>query len=154
MLYEYLLISLLIVASALTVYSITVARRASKYYRAVKLLLEQSSGTVAKKPRKRYIVFAVICEDKVTRADVETAIKEKFVEYFGQSTLHKASPQVVFYDESTGRGVIRVLHTCTNHLVAVMGIVKKVGNKDCIVVPTRVTGTLKKAQEYMHKLRI
>ncbi|MEM0001840.1 MAG: Rpp14/Pop5 family protein [Desulfurococcaceae archaeon] len=150
---EYILLALLIASVIVFSSSILLLQKSLRYFRAVKTLMENRVKGV-KKPRKRYVVFAVICEDRVLFKSVENAVKEKFVEYYGESMYHKASPRLILYDETTGRGVIRVLHTCTDYLLATMGLIKKINDKNCIMLPIKTTGTLRKAREYVEKLKL
>jgi len=76
------------------------------------------------------------------------------IKYYGVGVYRKASPQIIFFDEAKGVGVIRVLHTCTKHLIATLGLTKRVGNTNCILIPLKTTGTLKKAKEYIRKNKI
>jgi len=150
---EYVSIVLLFTAVIMLSLSLFLLRKSLRIYKGVKALLEPHVKSV-KKPRKRYVVFVALCEDKVYLNNVEEAVKKAFIEYYGKSMYHKASPQLILYDENSGRGVIRVLHTCTDHLLATLGLVKKINDKNCLLLPLRTTGTLKKAREYLEKLRI
>lgn len=152
--HEYIALALLAASIASVSISVLLLRKVTKYYKAIKAILEVKGSTTTKKPRKRYIVFTVLCEEKVSQSEIEKAITEKLAEYYGQSILHKASLYVVFFDETTGRGVIRTSHTCLNHVIASMGLIKSINGKRCIIMPIRTTGTLKKAQEFMAKVKI
>jgi len=138
------------VSVALIIISSILLKTSLKYYRALKALLATKTPSI-KKPRKRYVVFSLICEGDVSRNSLEKAVMEKIAEYYGQSLLHKASPYIVFFDEKTRRGVIRVTHLYVNHVIAAIGFIKNIGGKKCIVIPIRTTGTLKKAREYFAK---
>lgn len=133
--------------------SIYLLRKSLRYYKSVKALVENRFKNT-RKPRKRYVVFTVICEEEVCFDSVESAVREKFIEYYGESTYHKASPRLILYNEKSGRGIIRVLHTCTDYLIAVLGLIKKINNRNCIILPIKTTGTLRKAREYVEKLKV
>lgn len=116
-------------------------------------MIELKPGKV-KKPRKRYIVFATLCENEILIDELDKALRDIFIEYYGVSIYSKASPRIVLYDVKLGRGVLRVSHICVDHAIAALGLIKDVNNKKCIIVPIRTTGTLRKAQEYMLKTKI
>lgn len=150
---EFIVSLLLVLSAAMSLVLIVLLRKIAKYYSAFKGMLEAKTATY-KKPRRRYIVFTTLCESSVSRVGVEKSIREKIAEYYGQGTLHKASPHVVFFDEKTGRGIVRVLHTCVDHVVAVMGFIKNIEEVKCIVIPIRTTGTLKRAREYVSRVKV
>ncbi|MEM0000954.1 MAG: Rpp14/Pop5 family protein [Desulfurococcaceae archaeon] len=150
---EYVTLILLVLSIAMSIALIVLLRKTARYYKAVKSMLEAKT-TTSKKPRKRYIVFTTLCEGSVSQVEVEKSIKEKITEYYGQGTLHKASPHVVLFDEKVGRGVVRVLHTYVDYVVAAMGLVKNIEGRKCIVIPIRTTGTLKKAREYIDRAKV
>lgn len=150
---EFIVSILFVLSAIMSLILVILLRKVAKYYSAVKSMLEAKTTTY-KKPRKRYIVFTALCESGVSRVKVEKSIKEKIAEYYGHGTLHKASPHVVFFDEKTGRGVVRVLHTCIDHVVAAMGFIKSIEGIKCIVIPIRTMGTLKKAREYVNRVKV
>jgi ribonuclease P/MRP protein subunit POP5 len=141
------------VSAVLLVVSLLTLKKSINYYQGVKKLIEAKLRPV-NKAKKRYVVFATICEERVSEREIEEAIRNNLVKHFGVDIYRKASPRIILYDIESGRGVIRVLHTCTNHLIATIGLVKQVGKTRCLIIPIRTTGTLKKAREYIRKLKI
>jgi len=117
------------------------------------LLKAREKAVKVKKLRKRYVVFATICEERVEFNELRDAVSSKFRELFSENVYYKASPQLVLFDENTQRGVYKVIHLYLDHFIATLGLVKSIGGKKCVVVPLRTTGTLKKARELMRKLK-
>lgn len=152
MLYEVLSIVLVAASLILAVLTSALLVKAYKLYKTLASLLEPQ--VKAKKLRKRYIVFAAICEHRVSYKDVEKAIEKTFLELYGKAYLQKASPKVVLFDENLQRGIIRVSHLYKDHLISVLGLVKNIGDSKCIVAPLKTTGTIKKAREYLGKLKV
>lgn len=150
---NYITLVFLLLSLVLVTVTLLLLRKAWRYYRVIKTVLE-SKSTIPKKPRKRYIIFTVISTSKLSIKEIEDSVRTKFAELYGKSSLFKASPRLVFFDEVTGRGVFRVTHTYVNHLVASMGLVKEISGVDCLIIPLRTTGTLKKARKYMEKIEI
>ncbi|MEM4481274.1 MAG: Rpp14/Pop5 family protein [Desulfurococcaceae archaeon] len=142
----------LIVSACLLITSLLLMKKAAKMYRALSALLTPRKVS-AKKVRKRYIVFAVICESKATPDGVHKAIEQTFLEHYGRGTFHRASPYLMLFDEASQRGIYRVSHMFVDHMLASMGLVKKIDENKCIVMPLRTTGSLKRAQKYVKKPR-
>jgi len=151
--FEYISISILLISLILLVVVLGLLFKSIKYYIGLRKLVEAKIKPVGK-PRKRYIVFTALCEEKTSLKDLEEALREMMIKYYGVGVYRKASPQIIFFDEAKGVGVIRVLHTCTKHLIATLGLTKRVGNTNCILIPLKTTGTLKKAKEYIRKNKI
>jgi len=151
--FEVFTMLLLATSMVLLIASIILLGKTIVYYRGVKRLLETGLKPIGK-ARKRYVVFTALCEERVSQRDVENAISETMKKHYGVSIYRKASPQVILYDESTGRGVVRVLHAYTSYLIATLGLTKRAGGKNCLIVPIKTTGTLRKAREILSKSKI
>ncbi|MET1160697.1 MAG: Rpp14/Pop5 family protein [Thermoprotei archaeon] len=106
----------------------------------------------ARKIRKRYIVFSVISEHKFSKSEVEDALRKTFREYFGELGLVTADPQLIYFDPSLQRGIIRVAHTYKEHVLSILNFVKRIGSYPCIIVPIKTTGTIKRARKIMYSL--
>ncbi len=121
----------------------------------LKKVLKQKAEekTEKKKLRKRYIVFAILTEQKIDKKSLEEAIRTHWVRFFGEKSLIKADPQLIYYDPSVKRGVIRVSHLYKDELIALMSTIKKIGEADCLLVPLKTTGTIKKARKLLYSLR-
>ncbi|MGC8982383.1 MAG: Rpp14/Pop5 family protein [Desulfurococcaceae archaeon] len=151
MYYEVALV-ILVISMLIAVVNIVLLRRALRLYKAVLRILEPKR-VLEKRPRKRYVVFSAICEDKVSFEALDTAIKKSFNELYGKAAAHKASPKLVIFDEARQRGIIRVSHAYKDHLVASLGLIKEVNGVKCIIAPLKTTGTIKKARAYLDKLK-
>ena len=114
---------------------------------------EVEEKTEKKKLRKRYVVFAILTEQKIEKKSLEEAIRANWVRFFGEKSLIKADPQLIYYDPSVKRGVIRVAHLYKDELIALMSTIKKIGEADCLLVPLKTTGTIKKARKLLYSLR-
>ncbi len=151
---DILLIAVLILMLAITITLLVTLLRLKRLVNAYAALLKAREKAVkVKKLRKRYVVFATICEERVEFNELRDAVSSKFRELFSENVYYKASPQLVLFDENTQRGVYKVIHLYLDHFIATLGLVKSIGGKKCVVVPLRTTGTLKKARELMRKLK-
>lgn len=153
MLYELLIATLILVStcSILLLVTLIKLRRLVRAYSALLKVREESS--IDRRIRKRYVVFATVCEERVRSSELKDAVSAKFKELFSESTYYKASPQLLFFDENTERGVYRVAHLYVDYFIVALGLVKTVENKRCVIVPLRTTGTLRKARELARKLK-
>jgi len=114
-----------------------------------KLALEKTR----RKLRKRYVVFAVLSEKKHSKNNVEKAIRSTFREYFGELLLIKCDPQLIYFDLERQRGVIRCTHLCKMQVLATLALIREIEHEKCLIVPIRVTGTIKKARKILYTSR-
>ncbi len=121
----------------------------------LKKVLKQKAEekTEKNKLRKRYLVFAILTEQRIDKKSLEEAIRTHWVRFFGEKSLIKTDPQLIYYDPSVKRGVIRVAHLYKDELIALMSTIKKIGEADCLLVPLKTTGTIKKARKLLYSLR-
>jgi len=103
---------------------------------------------VRSKPRRRYIVFSYIGDiGDDDRGRLEEEILAKYKDIFGERGVELAKPRLIVLDPSLKCGIVRVRHTYVNHLIGVLGLVRRLGDRRVILAPTRTTGTLRKARE-------
>jgi len=109
-----------------------------------------------KKPgriRKRYIVFAIISERDLEKKEVEKTIRDTWRKVFGELSLARADPQLIYFEPSIQRGIIRVRHTYKKECLALLGLIHEINNIKCILAPITTSGTLKRAQRKLYMLR-
>ncbi len=104
-----------------------------------------------KKIRKRYIVFTILSEQKLSKQDVEHVIREKFKQYFGEQELVKADPQLIYFDPNLQRGIIRTTQLHKDKLLSVFQLIKEVNGIKCLFIPVKTTGTMKKARGILYR---
>ncbi|ABN69955.1 ribonuclease P protein subunit Rpp14 [Staphylothermus marinus F1] len=123
----------------------------------LKLVYIKSKEAMSKpsKIRKRYIVFAILSSSdfNIDKTTIEKSIRLYWEKFFGRISLVKADPQLIYFDPSIKRGVLRVAHIYKDEALAVLGIIKKINNYNCLLIPLKTTGTLKKARKIMYSLR-
>jgi len=119
-------------------------KRVRRVLRAWRSLVENRQSTVLK-PRKRYVVFSIVCEGKPSKESIEEHIERLFIHYYGRTAHAKASPQLIFFDEASSRGVFRVSHLYVKHLISLFTAPLEKDECKCLIIPLKTTGTLKKA---------
>ena len=105
------------------------------------------------KIRRRYIVFTVISEHNISKRELEKAIREVVKELYGIIGLTKSDPQIIFYDPSVKRGVLRTGHLTSNILIASLSSVDNINGKEVLIIPIKTSGTLKRAKKYLYMIR-
>ncbi len=104
------------------------------------------------KLRRRYIVFTIISSESISRQEFEKALREKLSSLYGVIGLVKSDPQLVYYEPSLKRGVIRTSHLMKDYVVATLSLIKNVNGKKVLVVPVKTTGTIKRAKKILYKI--
>lgn len=95
--------------------------------------------------KDRYIAFQIISEEPVTCSDVEAAIWNTMLDFFGEYGTSWTSMWLIknLYDEQKQFGVIR----CNNKSVATvstaLGLISRLGDIRVIVKILKVSGTIK-----------
>ncbi|MGC8679530.1 MAG: Rpp14/Pop5 family protein [Fervidicoccaceae archaeon] len=105
-----------------------------------------------KKFRKRYIIFEVLSRDAIDGETVKKHIKSAVAKLFGEPTVMSSGISLIFYDEKTNIGILRVNRESVSLVIASFHIAGKEGKeKKLMLVPIKVTGSLKKAKELIER---
>ena len=107
--------------------------------------LVKASKLVLRRPRRRYIVFEVV-PARVGREEVERAIEDTARSVLGLVGLADSALKLVEFNEATGRGVLRVRHTHKYVALAVLGLVRRAGGRQVMLVPLATTGSIRRAK--------
>ncbi len=118
-----------------------------------KYLFESKEKTRVKRIRKRYIVFAILSDRRFDKRILEKTIRDYWAKYLGSIMLIRADPQVIYYEPSINRGVLRIAHKYKYHAIALLGFIREINGSKCLVIPLKTTGTLKKARQILYSLR-
>jgi len=108
-------------------------------------------SAVKKRVRRRYVVFEVVTSSEVSEEDVRAAIDGSFKRLFGEVGYASVEPKLIFYDKIARRGILRVRSTGLQSLMAALSVIRKVGSAEAMVVPLRVSGTIRKARKYIYQ---
>ena len=112
-------------------YSYLVKTYYKRLYETIAMLhkREEDVATKVKKLRRRYIVFTIISSEKISRQEIESALREKLRELYGIIGLARSDPQLVYYEPSLKRGVIRTSQVMRDHVVAALSLIREVNGK-------------------------
>jgi len=110
-----------------------------KLKRELKILLP----TVREK--ERYIAFQIISEEPITYADLEAAVWNTVLDFFGEYGTSRTSMWLIknLYDEQKQVGVIRCNNESVAAVLAVLGLISRLGDIRVIVKILKVSGTIK-----------
>lgn len=123
-----------------------------RYARLKKLLLAKIVKPSRGRIRKRYVVIRLLSRDVLKREEVEEALSETFIRFFGEAGYVKANPKLVYFNEESGSCIVRINHTYVRALISVIWMIRDINGKQCLMIPIKTTGTIRKAHRVMHGL--
>lgn len=100
--------------------------------------------------KKRYLVFEIISDDKITNLNsISNAILDSCHNFLGEIGMAKAGLLILDdkYNKEKQRGIIRVNNKMVNHLKGSLCFIKQIDNKQVIIKSVGVSGILKKAKD-------
>ncbi len=106
-----------------------------------------------KKIRKRYIVIRVLSQGKITRKELDKAIRDTIRNIIGVKGLADTSYILVDYDEQLGLGIIRSNNKMYKIVIGLLGMVRTIDNNiRILIIPISTHGTIRKAREKIKSL--
>ncbi len=105
--------------------------------------LKMSSPTM--RERERYIYFKIISEEEINYSDLEAAIWNTLLDFYGEAGMGKMSVWLVknLWDEGGQSGVIRCNNNSVPQLIAGLGLVSRLGESRIVFKVLKVSGTIK-----------
>lgn len=96
---------------------------------------------------KRYVVFSVISDEKISYADFSKALTGVMLSYLGELKSSEARLWLVqnLYNEERQRGVIKCDHKYVEETRVLLSLIQFAGEARVIVKVDGVTGTIKSA---------
>ncbi len=154
-----LIISLisLTLAVMLAVYTYRVSRKLELLLNAVrgKTIAKMITALrVRRKRRKRYMVFELMSDREVSAGLLEYEIRNTFKKLFGEVHLVRAALAVQYFNNQSNIGVIKYSHMYRYKVLAVLGVVRRVGDAKVMAVPLRTTSSLKRALKYVRSVEL
>ncbi|BFI75169.1 ribonuclease P [Sulfurisphaera ohwakuensis] len=93
---------------------------------------------------KRYVIFDIISEDNFEIREIEEAVRNSVKELGGKIWLDLSNPKVIMIYNN--RGIISTNRIGYKIIIASLPLIKKIKNKEVLLVPRRTTGSLKRAK--------
>ena len=95
--------------------------------------------------KERYIAFQIISEESVTYADLEAAVWNTMLDFFGEYGTSLSSMWLIknLYDDQQQVGVIRCNNESVPAVLAALGLITRMGDIRVIFKVLKISGTLK-----------
>lgn len=95
--------------------------------------------------RERYISFKLISDEPITYSDLESAIWNQLLDFYGEYGVSKTSMWLIknLWDEKNQSGVIRCNNKSVLQVIAGLGLIPRLGDTRIIFKILKVSGTLK-----------
>jgi ribonuclease P/MRP protein subunit POP5 len=95
--------------------------------------------------KDRYIAFKIISEEPITYSDLESAIWNQLLDFYGEYGMSKTSMWLMkkLWDERSQAGIIRCNNKSVPQIVAGLGLISRLGDVRVIVKILSISGTLK-----------
>ncbi len=95
--------------------------------------------------KDRYIKFQIISEEPITYSDLEAAMWNTALDFYGEEGLAKMSLWIIknLYDENEQIGIIRCNNKSVLPIVAVLGLIDRLGDNRVIAKILKISGTIK-----------
>jgi len=103
---------------------------------------------LARRPRRRYIVFEVI-PGGFREEEVWGAIRATAERLAGLLGLSLSSLTLIDYDEERSRGIVRVRREYKGLALAVLSMTRRVSGTKVLIVPLATTGSVKRARRLL-----
>ncbi|MFH0711104.1 MAG: Rpp14/Pop5 family protein [Candidatus Aenigmatarchaeota archaeon] len=95
--------------------------------------------------KERYIAFQAISEDSVMYSDLESAIWDSMMDFFGELGTAKTSMWIVknLYDEQNQMGVIKCNNKSVQEVITGLGLISRLGDARVTIKILSVSGTIR-----------
>ncbi len=112
-------------------------------------MLQKKLKKESSKPRKRYIVFRILSENKISQEQAWEVIRRTVTRLYGEPFLKKSMLSLIYYDRRTQMGILRTTNNYMEHIIASLGIASSPSTR-LIIAPVKTTGSIRKAKEYIY----
>jgi ribonuclease P/MRP protein subunit POP5 len=95
--------------------------------------------------KDRYIAFKVISEETIMYSDLESAIWDTMMDFFGEYGTSKTSMWIVknLYDEQNQIGVVKCNNKSVQDVITGLGLISRLGDTRVTVKILSVSGTIR-----------
>ena len=98
------------------------------------------------KEKKRYLVFEIISEDKISKDVAQKTIMSECLKFLGELGISRSGLMIVNDQWSKNKGIIKTNNKYLDEVKLALSLIKKMDNKKIIVNIVGVSGILKKAK--------
>jgi len=95
--------------------------------------------------RSRYVKFKIISQESVFYEDLEHAVWNVFLDFYGENGTAELDLWLVknLYDENGQMGIIRCGHKAVDKVIAGLGLLTRLGDNRIVVKILKISGTIK-----------
>lgn len=95
--------------------------------------------------KERYIAFKIISEEPIVYSDLEQAIWNTLLEFYGELGVSQMSLRIVknLYDDNKQTEVIKCNNKSVPKVIAGLGLITRLGESRVIFKILKVSGTIK-----------
>jgi len=95
--------------------------------------------------KERYVSFRIISEEPINYSDLEAAVWNLFLDFYGEVGVSKLSMWLIknLWDERNQIGVIRCNNIPVQKIIAGLGVISRLGDIRVIFKILKVSGTIK-----------
>jgi ribonuclease P/MRP protein subunit POP5 len=95
--------------------------------------------------KERYVKFKVISEEPIQYSDLESAIWNSFLDFYGELGVSELSLWIIknLWDEKEQVGVIKCNNKSVEKVLAGLGLISRLGDSRIIFKILKVSGTIK-----------
>ena len=101
------------------------------------------------KPKKRYVVFEILCEKKFSTSEIQKAVDSALIQFLGEFGVAKATPLFIKEKCKDNKFMLKVAHTEVDLCKSAVILIKKIKNNSVIIQSITTSGTIKKAGTYL-----
>ncbi|MGB9748739.1 MAG: Rpp14/Pop5 family protein [Candidatus Woesearchaeota archaeon] len=108
-----------------------------------------------RREKVRYLVFEIIASKgkKIKSVYAVDEINKNLFNYFGIYSMSFARPWLFqeLYSEEKNMGILKVNRKYLNHARTALALIKKIKDDDVIIKTRIVSGTMKRAKEFLNR---
>jgi len=95
--------------------------------------------------KHRYVKFQVISEEKIVYTDLEQAIWNTMLDFYGEVGVSQLSLWLIknLWDEKNQIGVIKCNNKSVEKIIAGLGVISRLGDTRVVFKVLKVSGTIK-----------
>ena len=96
--------------------------------------------------KERYVKFKVISEEPISYADLESAVWNSFLDFYGELGVSELSLWIIknLWDEKEQVGVVKCNNKAVEKVVAGLSLISRLGDSRIIFKILKISGTIRK----------
>lgn len=152
--YFYILVVVSIISVSSFILSLILLIGMTRIRRVLRLLspksLRKAIKTQEKRLIKRYIVFEIF-DEGINIDELKSTLIDSLSRELGIMNLASCNIKLIWYSMRKHCGILRIRgpYLCIPTVLSALSLIRNLNGKKVIIVPLKVTGTLKRAKKYI-----